>query len=119
LSGGAKLVVQVKAKEIKEVKILAVDKKKGLRVYQALESDSDKVLKVELPPLCACWTDPKNGRWRLKYQDGPQRSISWTNIGQQVASLIAIKQGWEWAETFSGAKLPPHLNALLTERGLM
>lgn len=96
------------------------DRRKADRVYNQLSSNADKFLRKEAPDCVSIWTDPKNGRWKMSMRGASEarRSISWTNMGEQVSSIIALRQAWDWAEQFGGRRTPAHLQALFEERGL-
>ncbi|CAE7707438.1 Camkk2 [Symbiodinium sp. CCMP2592] len=83
------------------------------RCYAAL---SDKVAKVGVPTAVRVYRDDYNGRWRLTYRTvwaQVTRSISWTAVGSRNAAAEAVRQGWQWAETFDGLPMPEEAAGLL------
>ena len=89
------------------------------RLYAAIGKDADKALMDQAPSEASIWTDVKNGRWRLAYsKQHVKRSVPWTNVGEKVASVVALKQLWEWHETFSGSEIPTQLVQLFTNHGV-
>lgn len=120
-SGTAKASATTRKPTEKQVQAATAKiKAQGVRVYAALSSDSDATLKKELPPGVSVWTDEKNGRWKVRYADLPdcRRSISWTHVGGELAGLICLKQAWDWAECYAGAKTLAHLAAAFAEHGV-
>ncbi|CAE7769924.1 unnamed protein product [Symbiodinium sp. CCMP2592] len=86
------------------------------RCYAALSSDIDKVVKVGVPTAVRVYRDDYNGRWRLTYRTvwaQVTRSISWTAVGSRNAAAEAVRQGWQWAETFDGLPMPEEAAGLL------
>ena len=89
------------------------------RVYSQLEDDADKLLKTSAPPEARIWSDVKNGRWRLSWaaHSYHRRSVSWTQIGSQVAALVALRQVWDWSMLRLDKGPPEHVENLLRENG--
>ena len=84
-------------------------KQDGKRIYDAVVIDADAELKRLAPPQGVVWTDPKNGRWRVRYEGkaAARRSISWTLATSPKACAVALQQLWDWAMEFDGMMIPP------------
>lgn len=97
----------------------SADRKKADRIYKELSSSAEKFLRCEAPDCVSIWTDPKNGRWKMcmKGVAEARRSISWTNMGEQDASIVVLRQAWGWVEQFGGRCMPAHMTALFETRG--
>ena len=89
------------------------------RKYDVLAENVDDRLRALLPATSSSirvFTDHKNGRWRLSFNNDVVhvgRSISWTMVGQEQAAVEAVRQCWSWHETFQGAAPPVNLDERL------
>ena len=105
-------------KDKKPIKAAIIKAKK--RVYDLADKDADKALKENLPAQALAWCDSRNGRWRITYKGSVthQRSISWTELGMQVAYGVALDQAWQWAFETDAIPVPVAIEELLKEMGL-
>lgn len=83
------------------------------RFYTALSADFMQVVLDEKPPACKVHVDTHNGRFRLWYRGFKDKSVSWTERGDQLAAKLALKQLWEWNEAATGQGIPAHLRGVL------
>lgn len=94
--------------------------RKAARIYAALDKDADRTLKTEAPADSIIWSDDKNGRWKLGYRGlaTARRSVSWTNVGQAAASVVALRQLWDWHTSSTSEVVPAHLQAMFEKAGV-
>ena len=90
------------------------------RSYAKLTGTIDERMRGLLPvtPVIRVWTDAKNGRWRLSFNNDVVhvgRSISWTLIGQTAAATEVVRQCWMWRERHDGIATPADLDKRITE----
>ena len=84
------------------------------RSYAELAASVDDRMRALLPaaPAIRVWTDAKNGRWRLSFNNDvvhAGRSISWTLIGQSAAAAEVVRQCWLWRDRYDGISAPSDL----------
>ena len=72
-----------------------------------------KVVLGEKPAAAKVHVDTPNGRFRLFYRGFKDKSVSWTERGDQLAAKLALKQLWAWNEAATGHGLPAHLQGVL------
>lgn len=85
------------------------------RAYADLAMDADTSLKRLAPTDAKIWTDLANGRWKVSLPKSPggQRSVSWTNVGQEAAVRVALRQLWDWKFAVDGQNPPPEVERFL------
>ena len=87
------------------------------RVYNKLSATVDEKVKGMVPGNVHIWTDPKNGRWKVSYKTDVvkiTRSISWTQVGENVAGKACVTQAWAWVEHHEGREPPGNLEERLS-----
>jgi hypothetical protein len=89
-----------------KVDLLKLTTKSGMdRWWSSVVGDLGWI-KEWLPPRGSVFQDDPNGRWRITYPGGKIRSISWTKVGMEAASITLLKQMWKWHTDRTGEACP-------------
>lgn len=91
------------ADKVKKYKLKTID---GIeRWWHTILGDS-KFIDEHRPSKGSVWQDDRNGRWRISYPVGHVRSVSWTTLGMETASVVVLKQLWAWHTAATGQQCP-------------